>query len=141
MRFAKVEPFAIAHGWAWIGPLLGPAVAHDPSGISLDTVRAKLESGQCELAVVTADGGSVLLVTEDCVVDGVRCCWLSYFAGAVPFSPRKWVGLMRDGMGLLELAARATGQAEIRIGGRDWSRVFPDFERFDDVPNRLRKVL
>jgi hypothetical protein len=38
--------------------------------------------------------------------------------------------------------AEIAGCEELRGGGRNWSRVFPDWERFDpEHPNRMRKRL
>lgn len=123
-----------------LGPILAPAVAFDDNA-SLEDVRHKLLSGQCEAALVTGDGVKGVIVTELCVIDGAKVCWLSYVAGSVTASPRKWLAIMRSGIAQIEALAKAAGCTETRIGGRDWSRVLTDYQRFDDVPNRMRKAI
>ncbi len=68
-------------------------------------------------------------------------CWASYIAGIVDLPPRKWLRAMRGFMAELERLARDAGCYAICIGGRDYSRIFPDFTPVGDVPNRLQKVL
>lgn len=140
VQIAPIPATAIADAWPVLGPLLAPAVAHDRNA-DLEAVKEKLLSGQCEAALVTVDGGQGVIVSEICQIDGSKCCWASYVAGKLAVSPRQWVATMRALMGQFEDLARAAGCQEMRIGGRDWSRILPDYQRFDDVPNRMRKVL
>lgn len=140
IALSPVPASAIGEAWTALGPMLAPAVAHDRN-IDLEGVRQKLLSGQCEAAMVSADGVAGVIVTEICTLDGVKVCWLSYVAGSVHASPRKWLAIMRAGIAQIEDLARLAGCVETRIGGRDWSRILADYEPFDDVPNRMRKVL
>jgi hypothetical protein len=48
---------------------------------------------------------------------------------------------VREQMRLIEQMAKESGVTEMRVAGRDWSRVLRDYEPFDEVPNGLRKVL
>lgn len=140
ISIAPVPAAAVAEVWPVLGPLLAPAVAHDRNA-SLEDVKAKLVTGQCEAALVASGGAQGVIVTEICTIDAVKVCWVSYVAGTVKASPRQWLAIMRDGIAQIEDMARAAGCQETRIGGRDWSRILPDYQRFDDVPNRMRKVL
>jgi hypothetical protein len=85
--------------------------------------------------------GDGVVVTELCAPDGVPCLWIPYIAGKSNAGPRGFIRAIRRIAAHYEELARQAGCSEIRIGGRDWSRVLPDFERFDDKPNRLRKRL
>ena len=144
----NVEPIPakrIAAEWHWIRPLLAKAIRHVKQPVSADALLSetlyRLRIGQYELAKVEADKARGVVVSELCTLDGVDVCWLPFIAGKTGMGPKAFVAFMRAMMGQFEDMARAAGAEEIRIGGRDWSRVFPDFERFDDVPNRLRKRL
>lgn len=52
-----------------------------------------------------------------------------------------WLTTMRAEMAKLEQIAKDAGCVEMRLGGRDWSRVFPEYEYLMGVPNGLRKEL
>lgn len=54
---------------------------------------------------------------------------------------RHWHRLIRAHMRRLERIARESGCREMRVAGRNWSRVLLDYEPFDGVANGLRKVL
>ena len=49
--------------------------------------------------------------------------------------------LVRAHMRRIERIAKQSGCSEMRVAGRNWSRILKDYEPFDDVPNGLRKVL
>lgn len=140
VTLSPVPTSAIGEAWPFLGPLLAPAVAFDRNA-DLEDVHQKLLSGQCEAAMARCDGFECLIVTEICTLDGAKVCWLSYLAGSVNTPPRHWLRIIRDGVAEIEALARAAGCEQVRIGGRDWSRILPDYERFDDEPNRMRKVL
>lgn len=127
--------------WHWLGPLLAPAVAHDANRSLADVYRLLVE-GRLEAAVLCLPETAVVVVSELCEIDGVRVCWLSYLVGKTRLGPKASIAMARETMKSFEALARKAGAEEIRIGGRDWSSVFPDFERFDpDHPNRMRKKL
>lgn len=52
-----------------------------------------------------------------------------------------WLRNMRAEMAKLEQVAKDAGCVEMRLGGRDWSRVFPGYEFLMGVKNGLRKAL
>lgn len=131
--------------WGWLGPMIAKTYEYcapeaDWPAMSRETFE-RLQSGQYEAAVVHMPHASGVVISELCVLDGVKVLWLPFIAGKTTLPPRAFVRFMRKMMVLYEDMAREQGCEEIRIGGRDWSRVFPDFERFDEVPNRMRKRL
>lgn len=61
--------------------------------------------------------------------------------GTIRLPPRQWLRLVRAELRTIEDVARSAGCAELRMAGRDWSRVFPAYEPMPGIPNRLRKRL
>jgi len=131
----------IFNQWERLGTMLAPAVRQSPNGMAIQQVFSKLMIGQCLCFAVEAPGVEGVLVFEIFDEDGKVKCFSSYIAGHVAGGPRRWVATMRAIMAELERRLAAAGCVENYIGGRDWSRVFPDYLPVDDVPNRLRKVL
>jgi hypothetical protein len=69
-------------------------------------------------------------------------CGIYKLWGRTTCQPRAFIALMREEMRKLEDIARNAGCTQMRMAGRDWSRVFPDFERMPgDSPNLLVKRL
>jgi hypothetical protein len=56
-------------------------------------------------------------------------------------SRKDWLKNIRAEMGKLEDIAKAAGCVEMRVSGRDWSRVLPTYEYLIGVKNGLRKAL
>jgi hypothetical protein len=54
---------------------------------------------------------------------------------------RQWMQTMRTELRKIEAHAKAAGCDEVRIAGRRWGRVFPDYEPYEGPKNGLRKVL
>lgn len=109
----------------------------DPVAMRRETYD-RLLTGQYEAAVVSVpDSGSGVVVTE---IMG-RTLWIPFMAGNSPLGPKAFTAFMRKMMAQYEDMARKAGCNEIRICGRDWSWVFPDWERDGDMPNELRKKL
>lgn len=80
-------------------------------------------------------------VVED---DGTKVAGIYQLDGKINRRPKAWLRAVRREVARLEQAAREAGCDELRIAGRDWSRVLPGFERMTDAPqlrNGLRKVL
>jgi hypothetical protein len=73
--------------------------------------------------------------------DGHICCGILTLKGELKQPPKAWLKTMRDGLKNIEDMAREAGCAEMRIAGRDWSRVFPDYTPYSGPRNGLRKVL
>ena len=117
---------------------MAPAVE---GGRSLEEVHSLLIDGRLGIATLHDTGAAAVIVLEPGIFDGLYCLWISYLAGEVKGPPKAWLRIVRRAMAQFETKARQAGIAEIRIGGRDWSRVFPDWLPCPAVPNGLRKVL
>jgi hypothetical protein len=92
--------------------------------------------------VLSCLGGTATVVFEIYEEDGELICGLQQLKGRFDLKPKAWLRTMRAEMTKLESIARQAGCAEMRIAGRDWSRVFPDYEPLPGGrPNRLRKRL
>jgi hypothetical protein len=121
--------------WPAIEPILRDAIAHDGTATP-ETVRDQFETGESEALLIDGDAHGVIVLTIG-TFDGVRCCWLNYVGGLAGPS---LIRVAREVVAQIEPLARKLGCEELRAGGRNWSRVFPDWDRFDpDHPNRLRK--
>lgn len=132
----------LALDWWRIGTMLAPGMRHNPAGTTIQQVFDKLMSGQCSCLEVTVDGaGSGYIVFEVFGQDGTMKCFTSYIAGKSTLRPKAWLAAIRAIMAEFEAMLASSGCKENFIGGRDWSRVFPDYQPADDVPNRLKKVL
>jgi hypothetical protein len=73
--------------------------------------------------------------------DGRMICGIFQLFGHLDLGPKQWLRTLRGELTKLETIARDAGCEEMRIAGRDWSRVFPDYTPFDGVRNGLRKAL
>jgi hypothetical protein len=91
---------------------------------------------------LTAQSSTALATFEIYEEDGKRVCGLQQLEGRFDLPPKQWLRMVRAEMTKLEGIARDAGCAEMRIAGRDWSRVLPDYEPLPGgKPNRLRKRL
>ena len=77
----------------------------------------------------------VIEVTSDLV------CWVKYLAGSIEGGPKARVAVIRAAVEHIEAVARNAGCTEIKLCGRDWSAILPDYEAFDGQRNGLRKGL
>lgn len=85
-----------------------------------------------------------VVVTMDAYVEDGRLIAGIDLTGKINMPPRAWVAAIREELGKLERVARDHGCVELRVAGRDWSRILPDYERMTDAPevrNGLRKAL
>lgn len=124
--------------WERIAALLDKAIAHDERATPKD-VYDWLVSGRSEafwVAVTFNATGLIVTTTEGDV------CWINYVAGKVKGGPRAFIRAARAVVDEMAVLARDAGCTELRGGGRNWSRVFPDWDHFDpDHPNRMRKII
>jgi hypothetical protein len=140
MRVERIQIAEIERNWHWIYQILSPAVDIDPRR-SMQQVKAGLMKGELGLASVHMPKAAGLVIVEPGTFDGVFCCWVPYLAGHVSGGAKDFIRMARQLMAYLELSARLAGCAEMRIGGRDWTRILPDYLPLEGVPNGLRKVL
>lgn len=69
-------------------------------------------------------------------------CGVYDLRGRINLPPRRWLRLVRRTMAEFEKRASAAGVTEMRVAGRDWSRVLTDYEPLEGkTPNLLRKRL
>lgn len=141
MQLALVTPARIECEWERFSPLLAAALRPDPTGKTLESLRDDLAAGRFQLIEGVGDEATGILAFHLFSERGQLCCFASYLAGEVHGGPRKMIAVMRTLMSAFEEAVRAAGVTEIYIGGRDWGRIFPEFEPVDGVKNRRRKVL
>ncbi len=85
--------------------------------------------------------GADVWVTLEVADNDPGVCGIYEIKGTVRLPPKQWLKAMREEMTIIEQRAREAGCAEMRVAGRDWSRVLTDYERLDGVPNGLRKAL
>jgi hypothetical protein len=139
MRIERFYSHEIDRNWHWIAQFLKPAFDTDPNCIPAN-LRLKLIMGGAGLTSVHVDGGVCLVTLVPGTYDGVFGCWMPYVVGKLKRGPRAWRAMAIEMMDRFETSARNAGCKAMLIGGRDWS-FLPGYERFDDMPNRLRKVL
>ena len=90
----------------------------------------------------TLPGVSVQFVFEVYEEGDRRICGIHTLEGDINLPPKQWLRTVRSELKTLETIAKQAGCAEMRVAGRDWSRVLPDYERMaGPIPNRLRKAL
>lgn len=141
MRIVRMGPAEVQRCWPWLSRLLAPAFEVD-GDIDPDRVRQMLVGGALGLATVHLPNAAGVAIIHPGTFDGKYGVWITHIAGQVKGGPKLWLRTMRAIMDHFVSKAREAGCAEVRIGGRDYTRVFPDFERFDpNHPTMLRKVL
>lgn len=138
MIFVPIARDRIAQEWPRIISLIGDAVGYDKNATPED-VFWWLATGQSEafwIGVPEHAAGIAVTTTGDGI------CFVNYVAGTISGGPRRFIETARDIMAEIEELALEAGCTELRGGGRNWSRVFPEWERYDpDNPNRMRKVI
>lgn len=92
----------------------------------------------CNIEHQGASGVIVLDVFEE---DGALCFGITQLVAKIDFPPRQWLRLVRSAVAELSIWASNAGCKEIRVCGRDWSRILPDFEPLSGLRNGLRKAL
>ena len=93
---------------------------------------------------VVRPGISVLITLEAFIENGRKVAGIYQLKGSVKLGPKAWLKAVREEVRKLERIARAAGCEELRVAGRDWSRILVDYEPMTDAPdvrNGLRKVL
>lgn len=91
--------------------------------------------------IVVPGVGAAALVLEIYDEDGQRVCGIYQMAGKINLPPKAWLRLVREHLAIIEQKCRESGVTEMRLAGRHWSRVLPDYEPYDGPKNGLRKIL
>lgn len=94
----------------------------------------------CTFGVYLPQGGG-LVTLEIYHEDGVLICGIYQIEGRLRLPPKQWLRAMRTELEKIEGIARDAGCQEMRVAGRDWRRVLPDYEPMPGIENRLRKRL
>lgn len=69
-------------------------------------------------------------------------CLIHTLEGRISLPPRKWLRAVRDEVRKLERIAKAAGCVEMRIEGRDWSRILTGYQPWPQGEGHgLRKAL
>jgi hypothetical protein len=85
-------------------------------------------------------GGAATVTFETYEEDGELICGLLDLKGK--FDRGAFIASVRRELKTIEELAREAGCVEMRLAGRDWSRVLTDYEPLPGgEPNRLRKRL
>ena len=141
MQVTLLDRGRIEAEWPDIARIMEPALAVNPHGATLEQFKADLESGALFIVGGETEGARGYLAFQMFQDGEELCCFASYFAGSVDGGPRQMIKTMRWLMAGFEASCRSVGVTQVFIGGRDWGRVFPDYELTGDVPNRRRKRL
>lgn len=136
MQFVHVEPERIEALWPVIAETVWPAARQD-SHYTLETLRKRLLNGMDHLFELSGEarGYMALQLGDDLT------CWIKCAAGHVEGGPKRRVQTIREIMAHIESVAKNAGCSEIKICGRDWSKVLTDYEPFDGFRNGISKRL
>jgi hypothetical protein len=85
--------------------------------------------------------GCVAMILEMYGSGDDMVCGIYQMCGYIHVPPKAWLRVVREQMRLIEQMAKESGVTEMRVAGRSWARVLPDYEPFSDRPNGLRKRL
>lgn len=122
MLLTRLEPETIPAVWPSIANILRPALDRDTVRTP-DDLYEMLAGNHWAAWMAHGFAGLGVVVTE--LADdeqGHKCLFVRYVAG------RAGVRIVREGLALLEQAARQAGCVRSSIGGRrGWVRAFPDY--------------
>lgn len=90
---------------------------------------------------IVREGIAVTITIEAFIENGRQIAGIYELRGRVRLRPKAWLRAVRDEIRKIENIARNAGCVEMRVAGRDWSRILIGYERFNGVPNGLRKAL
>lgn len=122
-----VLPDEIRTWWGELGTRLSPAILVDPKRKVADVYQA-LMSGEFALFQINENSVNMLAVVQIAQIDEAKCFSLFYLAGSVKAPPRLWLAKVRDLMQIAIKTAKDLHCTEMRLEGRDWRKVFPDWE-------------
>lgn len=85
--------------------------------------------------------GTVTMVLQVFEENGEHICGIRNLFGTIHAPPKAWIAAVREEVAKIATLAKDAGCSELRIAGRDWSRVLPDFEECEGLTNGIRKRL
>lgn len=134
-------PDQVEANWPLLEVLLSPAIAYDEARTVMEVYRDLL-AGQMALFVTNEQACRGVAVIEFAPSETAeKCCWLAYVAGDAHGGPKAQLATMRDLAGRFEVIARGNNCTEMRVRGRDWSRVLTDYEPTGNGRHELRKAI
>ncbi len=137
-RVTPVPPERIPHEWGAIAQLILPSIKGNATEMQL---FKSLITGKSQAVWLTSQRVRAAMILEVKPFDGVLCCFVGYVGGKYQCGPKAFVRFVRGVMQTIEEKAKEIGCDEIRLGGRDWSSVLPDYASFDGMANGLRKAI
>lgn len=138
MLLTRIEPEAIPGLWPSIVKILRPALEPDTTRTPDDLYELLVMNRWAAWIAHGFNGVGIVVVELADDDEGRMCLFLRYVAG------RAGIRVIREGLALLEDAARQAGCKMASIGGRKgWVRAFPDYTVKIDNGSyvELRKVL
>lgn len=137
-RVLPVPPARIAREWPTISRFILPAIKDETSELEM---FGKLLSGHSQLVQIDSNAAHAYLVLRVQEMEGVLCCYIGYLGGKFSGGPKAFATFVRNVTATIERKAKDIGCKEVRVGGRDWSRVLTDYDAFDGMNNGLRKAI
>jgi len=131
MQFEFLTKEDVIADWSVISKIMQPSF--EVAGSNANDVLATIQKGIMDVIKIT-DGDSFLYV----IMVGGKKCYLNYVAGSIG---KGIIRLVKKGIKRIEQAAKDGGAKEIRIYGRDWSRILSDYKPTGGNNNEMRKVL
>lgn len=92
--------------------------------------------------VIRRPGAEVTMILQVFESEGRKVCGIYKASGRITLSPKAWLAAVRAEVKVMEGIAKDVGCEEMRLSGRDWSRVLQGmgYEAFPALRNGLRKV-
>lgn len=135
MKFDLMVPAGIDADWDRLKPLLQKLGKVD-AGLGLEDIRRNLMDGTYALYDVDLRGAQGVILVE--VVS--TSLWLIGIAGRISGPRSEWLGRVRILLRYFEDMARIMNCTELRLCGRNWSRILPNWEMVGPR-NEMRLVL
>lgn len=68
-------------------------------------------------------------------------CGIYKLNGQINLPPKRWLQVVRGHVHRIERIVKQSGCREMRVAGRSWKRILPEYQPYDGVRNGLRKAL
>ncbi len=136
MHFNLLLPSLIRADWERISTLLAPAVERDDQRQMADVERDLLNGDMALFDIDLPSMRGLVVIEYD-----ERACLFLYAAGKINGNWRERIGNARMLMRFFEQMAKRLGHAEMRVEGRDWSRILSDYTNRGGPRHELVKAL
>jgi hypothetical protein len=134
-------PHEVEADWLRLETLLSPAIAHDAVRKVADVYRDLMAGDMAVFDVAEGNSMGAAVIEFAPSETAERCCWLLYIGGRVGGHGRAWLATVRGLMARFEQIAREHGCEEMRVEGRNWSRVLTDYTATGSGRHELLKRL